>query len=590
MHGIDVPLGNLVDITGCDIEKLQAISNTANDDAYHSKILNENLKRSASTSQFDLRRAFFCPQCVQKDGYIEAFWSLSYAVGCPKHGIAPITHCVECGEKVSWFRPGLLTCRCGANFADQSLETLDEAVLEFMKIIALKVHGFRLGGLKNKSGYPIKYFDELSLSSLLLIMNVLQKQYYKCHEPQPNTRSREIDSSVNIFKNWPHGYHAFLNNLGEYYETTRPPESALRKQFELFYLALFKNSSFKKDTDYLKSEFIEFGKGVWGKGHIDKKLLDNQSLTSDMRYLTKSQFCERTGMPPRVLNMIIKSPYINKKTIPRGNGNSRVIIDTKGTLIPNIFIKAIPIREAGTSLGIPVSVLKYLKEGLMSTDSLHRGRKETWFVEEVAFLMQSAREHAEHIGFYKQEMVPLQSVLRKKLRSDAVKADIVSAVIDGQLPTEASTDDKLSEFLVDKGMVLALIERHKSRKEQMTMTFPEAAQKLGIEITVIKDAIEQEILVSTVVNGRVRITEESVSFCSEKYIALSGLAKDLKTSARLLLRLCETNYIEVISLKRNSKAGNRGYQPIILRTSRKKLVLAREGELKRARERSGVEA
>lgn len=472
-----------------------------------------------------------------------------------------------------------MTCRCGANYADQSLEELDGSVFELMKVIWLKVHGLPLGGLKNQCGYPMKDFGELLLSSLLLIMNVLQKQYYKCHAPSAGTHSSAIDASVNVFKNWPHGYHEFLNELGEYYQATRPPESALRKQFELFYLALFKNSSFKKDTEFLKSEFIEFGKGVWGKGHIDKKLLDNQSLTSDIRYLTKSQFCERTGMSPRVLNMIFDSSYINKKTIPRGNGGTRVIIDTRGLLIPDIFIKAVPIREAGASLGVPVSVLKYLKEGLMSTDSLHRGRKETWFVEEVTLLMQSARAHAKPIGFYKQEMVSLQRVLRKKLRSDVVKADIVSAVIEGQLPTETSAGDKLSEFLVDKEKVMALIERHKSRKEQSTMTFPEAAKKLGLDMTVIKDAIEQGMLVSTVVDGRVRITEESVIFCGEKYIALSGLAVELKTSSRLLLRLCETNHIKTFSLKRNSKVGNRGYQSVIFKTSQKQLVLAREAEL-----------
>jgi len=585
MHGIDVPLGSLVDITGCDFEKLKAISNIANDAAYHSKILNENLQRSASTSQFDLRRAFFCPHCAEDDGYIEAFWSLSYAVGCPKHGCVPITHCVECGEKVSWFRPGLLTCRCGANFSDQSLETLDEDVNEFMKIIALKVYGFNLGGLKNKSGYPIKYFDELSLSSLLLIMNVLQKQYYKCHEPHSNTHSREIDSSVNIFKNWPHGYHAFLNNLGEYYETTRPPESALRKQFELFYLALFKNSSFKKEAVYLKSEFIEFGKGVWGKGYIDKKLLDNQSLTSGMRYLTKSQFCERTGMSPRVLNMIIDSRYINKKTIPSSNGGSRVIIDMRGTLIPEVFFKTVPIREAGASLGVPVSVLKYLKEGTVSTESLHRGRKETWFVEEIKLLMQSAREHAKPLGFYKQEMVCLKNIMNKKLKSTELKSDIVSAVIDGVIQSECSIDSNLSGFMLDKSQVDRLIKRHTSLVEISTLGFTEVVDKTGLDSSVINDAITQNILVATTVEGHVRITAESVDYFCGNYVVLSGVAHLLNTNTRLLLRLCKSNDIEVIALKRNSKHGTRGSQPIILTTHKEKLVLAREDELKRARKR-----
>jgi len=282
--------------------------------------------------------------------------------------------------------------------------------------------------------------------------------------------------------------------------------------------------------------------------------------------------------------MIIDSPHIKKKYIRTSTG-CRVIIDKQGTLIPEVFIKTIPIREAAAQLGVPVSVLKYLKEGLISTDSVSRGRKETWFVEELELLMSSAIGHAKSAGFYKQEMVPLQSLLRKKLGSDAVKADIVSAVTEGRIPTEASGSDKLSDFLVDKEKALALIERHKSRKEQTTLTFPDAAKRLGLDMTVINDAIQQGLLVSAVVGGRVRITEESVNFCSEKYMALSGLANELKTSTRLLLRLCESKQIEVVSLKRNSKRSDRGHQPIILRAARDKLVLAREDELKLARER-----
>jgi len=584
MHSVDVPLDKLVAITRRDIAMLQSLSNKASHHAYHSKILNENLKRSASTSQFDLKRAFFCPQCVQNDGYIEAFWSLSYAVGCPKHGIAPITHCVECGEKVSWFRQGLLTCRCGADFSDQMLEPLDEPESELMKIIFLKANGLSICGLKNKSKYPLEYFEELSLSSLFLIMNLLHKLYYKCHEGASSTHSNAVTASVSIFKGWPYGYYDFLNNLGNYYEKTRPAESSLRKQFELFYIALFKNSTLKKDSSFLKNEFIEFGKGVWGKGHIDKKLLDGQSITRGMRYLTKTQFCEITGMSPRVLNMIIDSPYINKKHIRTSTGR-RVIIDKQGTLIPEVFIKTIPIREAGAQLGVPVSVFKYLKEGLISTDSVSRGRKETWFVEELELLISSAVGNAKPTGFYKQEMVSLQSLLRKKLGSNAVKAEIVSAVIDGRVPTESSASDKLSDFLVDKEKALALIERHKSRKEQTTLTFPDAAKRLGLDMTVINDAIQQGLLVSTEVNGRVRITEESVSFCSEKYLALSGLSAELNTSTKLLLRLCKSKQIAVVSLKRNSKKSDRGHQPIILRTGREELVIARKDELKRARKK-----
>jgi len=117
------------------------------------------------------------------------------------------------------------------------------------------------------------------------------------------------------------------------------------------------------------------------------------------------------------------------------------------------------------------------------------------------------------------------------------------------------------------------------------LTFPDAAKRLGLDLAAINDAIQQGLLVSAVVGGRVRITEESVNFCREKYMALSGLANELKTSTKLLLRLCKSKQIEIVSLKRNSKKSDRGHQPIILRAAREELVLARKNELKRARKK-----
>jgi len=53
----------------------------------------------------------------------------------------------------------------------------------------------------------------------------------------------------------------------------------------------------------------------------------------------------------------------------------------------------------------------------------------------------------------------------------------------------------------------------------------------------------------------------------------------------LTTTLCESKQIAFVSLKRNSKKSNRGHQPIILRTAREELVIARKDELKRARKK-----
>lgn len=189
------------------------------------------------------------------------------------------------------------------------------------------------------------------------------------------------------------------------------------------------------------------------------------------------------------------------------------------------------------------------------------------------------------MGFYKQEMVCLKNIMNKKLKSTELKSDIVSAVIDGVIQSECSIDSNLSGFMLDKSQVDRLIKRHASLVEISTLGFTEVVDKTGLDSSVINDAITQNILVATTVEGHVRITAESVDYFCGNYVVLSGVAHSLNTNTRLLLRLCKSNDIEVIALKRNSKHGTRGSQPIILTTHKEKLVLAREDELKRAKKR-----
>lgn len=60
-----------------------------------------------------------CPDCIRDFGYIPAFTDLMPIRCCPVHRKSLIDTCPACTNSISWFRPGLLTCTCGAALSHQ---------------------------------------------------------------------------------------------------------------------------------------------------------------------------------------------------------------------------------------------------------------------------------------------------------------------------------------------------------------------------------------------------------------------------------------------------------------------------------------
>jgi hypothetical protein len=57
-----------------------------------------------------------CPSCLWKYRRAFSWWDIGLATVCPEHQVRLIDVCSTCGRNVSWRRPGMLFCRCGASF------------------------------------------------------------------------------------------------------------------------------------------------------------------------------------------------------------------------------------------------------------------------------------------------------------------------------------------------------------------------------------------------------------------------------------------------------------------------------------------
>lgn len=115
---LDFPISRLARLINAQANVLDAIAYStrgkSGEIAY--KILSTSFGSRVRNGTFRLSKPSFCPRCVHEKGFIEAYWDLRLVTCCPKHHSLLLTHCPRCRQAISWFRPGLLSCACGATW------------------------------------------------------------------------------------------------------------------------------------------------------------------------------------------------------------------------------------------------------------------------------------------------------------------------------------------------------------------------------------------------------------------------------------------------------------------------------------------
>jgi len=101
----------------------------------------------------------------------------------------------------------------------------------------------------------------------------------------------------------------------------------------------------------------------------------------------------------------------------------------------------------------------------------------------------------------------------------------------------------------------------------------------GLDLSAVPDAIASGLLSGIEIDERLRVSVSSVEHFNAKYVPLSQLSGQLKTTTRRLLRICRSNGLHEISLRRT---GSVAVQPALPRNATARLTECWEAELRRA--------
>jgi hypothetical protein len=244
-----------------------------------------------------------CPCCIEANGTMEAHFDLALMIACPVHKCFLLNSCPECGEELSWYRPALLECTCGAELTKRErLPIASDLDCRLLDVIRAKVLQASLS--------PGPTFDmpaadllRLDLQNLLYIVRVFGRYWAlkNGYTSDQLTAGVLVSSAAQVISKWPTNFECMLRAVGgrEHYKSR-----FAFNQLGKFYRAMLgrKSAEFRprRQGRFLHEAFVKFVVNEWGERSASARfarsyLLPPRRRSTDCGDLFLDPICSTAG-------------------------------------------------------------------------------------------------------------------------------------------------------------------------------------------------------------------------------------------------------------------------------------------------------
>lgn len=495
-----------------------------------------------------LSRPKICPCCIKETGYTPAYWDLIAVQGCYKHQQSLVTECHKCHAKLSWNRPGLLTCKCGADLSEAKGIPLALEELEFLRIIDAKFQGMVLEDSKSQTGLPFKHLTQISLSTILAIMHTMGSMHlfvdHKVERAKACTHQDEVKYALEILKDWPNNFYKFLHRVGE--EHGRE-SLGLDRQFSLFTQRFFKRGYPELEIRFLKEAFITFGRSHWGKAFYYPRMQTKSDAASQSNFVGVHEFAEMVGhTPSAVRNMIADGRLVVKQLDGAKVGKVIIDIDKSNVQIPAAG-NTVGAREAAKFMGLPVAVITRLRKiGIYEPAhlTLHKGS----FCKEDLLALKQRIIGCQQPKLPNGQLISIAYVMRKSFRSSTLKSSIIEKILDGSLKCFGSANE-LPDIRI-KFADLEALSRDVYSEGRDWFSVKQTSSELHCDKGIIAMMLQEGLLEGKTDKNVHQINRQSVLSFKQKYVTLQQLSFAFDLGVKSLNHLCQQHGLALLSVKR----------------------------------------
>lgn len=308
-----------------------------------------------------------CPKCLAAGQSAEAIWDLGLVTACSIHECQLVETCHHCRKPLSWLRPRLFRCACGADL--RTSETLKAGQSEIAVTALIKSASQGFGELPSQNfGYCAALY-ECSLQNILHIIEFIGAKFYRfLNDFSASYRRRSdlvetrriVTQAHKILSDWPNNFHDGLRKIDAKAKGGADTNDVYGRAFEAFHRYRFPKDS---GLDFVKTEFIKFCGAVGNRplrviGPTTEEELVHQT------WLTPPQAAAMIGkISPTVFQNIAQMGFLKIKVEADGRRRRGIWVDRES--IANWIEDSqnwISSKEAEALLGMSRNLMLKLSE------------------------------------------------------------------------------------------------------------------------------------------------------------------------------------------------------------------------------------
>ncbi len=512
------------------------------------------------------KRSAFCPSCIRECGYIDSYWDLTLATVCPKHRCKSVRRCSTCKKTMSWLRPGLLKCRCGAEVEDFSVKKALVCEVELLGLAQSKLQNEIASDPPNRSRFPIADLRKMTFVQLMSVLFLLGQHLQRfSHTEALESPDSVLEVAARSLRNWPSDFHKSLRDLGE---TNASGEqlSILRIQFGPLYRSLSGEKLLSQASRFILDE-IETFLGVEKSGAIlrDRRLIETPN-TRLPKSLSVEWICSQFAFSPKRIEGWCR---FNSK-----NAAGLMPADLRAFVVESEIVSHLKVgkehriteRKAAAMASLPVSVMYELRElGYVegpSGPTMPLGYRAS-SIESLVSRLRAVGDRISNTLVDPSVHVSFSKVLETAtFWSHFGKAKFAIDVLERRVRSFGRTGDVPQLLYLEKAVVNDYIEAERATTAKGLLTLTEAGQRIGVSSDCV--AVLASLTHLTIQAGPYHrsICEKSVHEFSEVYVTLNDLAVKMNSSSMAMRRRAEKRKLKLLTV-----TSSRGVKTFFLRRS-----------------------
>ena len=484
----------------------------------------------------------YCPQCLANDRYWHVGWELYWCDACPEHQTWLIDRCPGCNDRLSWDRPSLLHCHCGAQLSRTKSAGCPKSVAELSGLLVAKVLG-------RDGGHPYSTLNALEiqqLNKLIRLIGAYGDVGWQV-KPQKIANADYLDVSwpitslaAEILINGSTGIQGLLEQIHRRYGVPDGRNGRLRGRFGHFYMLLYRGFA-EQAFDFLRREFENFVAEHW-QGPLGRRNRNFPvSLLARLSWIPANHACRQLGISPRRLQVLVDDGKIAGERYISQKGRTFLVVrrvDVESML--SLRNDEIDLNAATNLLGLKKSRLAAMIRWLIP-DAQKTGHSGCpWAIPKDRVDRLIALANALPINNQvSDESVALVTILRFWSWTDHTVADLLIATIKDDIrPVARVCGLRGINGLTYKECDLVAWHQRKEAAFSNSLSIPEAAEVLQIKQEVAYSLVRSGIL--RTVRERVgrryatRVPGKSLTGFREAYVLGRDLAQEIGTSPRAL--------------------------------------------------------